>query len=263
MISCHITGGLGNQLFQIFTTISHALKHTTSFVFPRVKRDIHHRQNYWHVLTPLLQYTTEKPINLPIYKEQHFHYSPLPNMKTMVMDGYFQSYKYFEDNFEQIFKLCGLDQKRQECSEKYKYPYNDSVSIHFRIGDYKKNPQYHPLTTDKYYINALKHVENDISNVLYFSEQEDENYVNERIKNFKTQFPSLNFIQVPYNIEDWEQMLIMSLCKNNIIANSTFSWWGAYFNNNFNKIVIYPSKWFGEIANLNTKDLCPPTWVKY
>ena len=55
-------------------------------------------------------------------------------------------------------------------------------------------------------------------------------------------------------------MLYMSLCRHNIIANSSFSWWGAYFNSNKEKIVCYPSVWFGN--NMDTRDLCPETWIK-
>ena len=62
-------------------------------------------------------------------------------------------------------------------------------------------------------------------------------------------------------MSDWEEMLAMSLCNHNIIANSTFSWWGAYFNSNEDKIVCYPSVWFGpELKNNNTVDLFPEEW---
>jgi hypothetical protein len=63
-------------------------------------------------------------------------------------------------------------------------------------------------------------------------------------------------------LADWEQLLLMSCCHHNIIANSTFSWWAAYFNSWKDKIVCYPSVWFGNIANHDTKDLCPEEWIK-
>jgi hypothetical protein len=63
-------------------------------------------------------------------------------------------------------------------------------------------------------------------------------------------------------LSDWEQLLFMSCCNHNIIANSTFSWWAAYFNSWEDKIVCYPSVWFGPSANHNTMDLCPESWNK-
>ena len=78
----------------------------------------------------------------------------------------------------------------------------------------------------------------------------------------KKAYPQLNFIQCNY-IQDWEQLLLMSLCNHNIIANSTFSWWGAYFNTNPGKIVCYPSVWFGsKCINNSTRDLFPENWIK-
>jgi hypothetical protein len=71
---------------------------------------------------------------------------------------------------------------------------------------------------------------------------------------------TFTFEQADNNLDDWEQMILMSLCQHNIIANSTFSWWGAYFNNNPNKIVCYPETWFGKKARHNIKDLFLSDW---
>ena len=71
-----------------------------------------------------------------------------------------------------------------------------------------------------------------------------------------------HFIQCSYSVNDYEQLLLMSLCHHNIIANSTFSWWGAYFNSNPEKVDCYPSTWFGAKCNHSSRDLFPDNWVK-
>mgnify|MGYP000378992263 CR=1 FL=1 len=78
----------------------------------------------------------------------------------------------------------------------------------------------------------------------------------------KDKFKDYDFERGYNELEDWEQMLLMSCCHHNIIANSSFSWWGAYFNDWENKIVCYPSLWFGKAVNYNTKDLCPLNWIR-
>ena len=84
-----------------------------------------------------------------------------------------------------------------------------------------------------------------------------------RINNIKEKIKHLTFIKIPNELEDWEQMLLMSCCQHNIIANSSFSWWSAYLNNNKEKFVCYPSLWFGPAKNkIDLKDLHPEEWVK-
>ena len=82
------------------------------------------------------------------------------------------------------------------------------------------------------------------------------------LQNLHDSSPAYNFVRVPYEIPDWEQMLLMSLCQHFVIANSTFSWFGAYFSENTDKIVYYPHVWFGPALchTHDIKDLCPSSW---
>ena len=138
--------------------------------------------------------------------------------------------------------------------------------MHFRLGDYKKIQEFHPLATYEYYERAMEHMKNAAPNtfntVLYFCEDEDIDDVLNTINKLTIKFPEITFTRGENTLADWEQLLLMSLCHHNIIANSSFSWWGAYFNSHTDKIVCYPSVWFGPSAGHNTIDLCPPQWVK-
>jgi hypothetical protein len=84
----------------------------------------------------------------------------------------------------------------------------------------------------------------------------------EKIENLQKRFPDYTFLRASPVLEDWEQLLLMSLCKYNIIANSSFSWWGAYLNRDESKIVCYPDLWFGPASNNNTRDLFPDNWIE-
>ena len=267
-------GGLGNQLFQIFSGISYAFENNINFKIIRTKFDKVSpldnkslRPTYWHNFFINISKFTCDNINTLTYNEPTFTYNKIPNInKDFKIHGYFQSPKYFQNYYNSIIELIGLDKQKAEIREKYKeYFSNKVMSLHFRIGDYTKKPDYHVILNTKYYIDALKFIlekDNTCDTILYFNEEQDNNTVENMINNIKKSYPQLNFIQCSYEIEDWEQLLLMSLCNHNILANSTFSWWGAYFNINPKKIVCYPSVWFGQKCNNSTRDLFPENWVK-
>ena len=106
-----------------------------------------------------------------------------------------------------------------------------------------------------------KSINNVISTVLYFCEDADFDEVLEKISYLQNVFPDLIFQRADNSLNDWEQLILMSLCSGNIIANSTFSWWGAYFNANPSKTVCYPGAWFGPMAGHNTCDMFPEDWI--
>ena len=142
--------------------------------------------------------------------------------------------------------------------------------MHFRMGDYKQIRHYHPIMNYEYFKSSLDYIMNNMSNsnrpvrILYFCEAEDNEYVKSKIELLNAKYPDAEFMKVDDSIEDYHQLLIMSLCNHYIMSNSSYSWWGSYFNNYDAKIVCYPSVWFGESLN-NTydhKDMMPESWIK-
>ena len=279
MITCNLMGGLGNQLFQIFTTISCAINTRQKFAFIDIDKlgsgQTTIRPTYWdNFLSKLKIFTTKIFPKMLVVKETGFTYNPLNLLQyqgqNICLHGYFQSYKYFAHNYQVICRMIGLEEIKTNVIAKTNISkdYLDAtISIHFRLGDYKKIQHYHPIMKLEYYANALSLITNisdetEIKNVLYFCEEEDLLDVSEIINKVKNHYPNFTFIKASNSLSDWEQMILMSCCKHNIIANSSFSWWAAYFNTNPNKIVCYPALWFGEVAGIDIKDLCPNEWHK-
>lgn len=264
-------GGLGNQLFQIFITIAYALRYNREFKFEYsdILTTGHHRSTYWNnFLSKLRPYTVKSSLNMQIYSEPYFHYKVIPeSLNNIKLHGYFQSPKYFNDKYKEIIEIIDLKNQQLLIKDKYKnYFEKPVISMHFRLGDYKDIQEFHNLLTLKYYENAIKKIIEITNktdwNILYVCESKDNDIVSKNIEQLINIFPEIQFIKATDNSADWEQMLLMSLCDHNIIANSTFSWWSAYFNNNEDKIVCYPNQWFGPKLNLNTIDLFIESWIK-
>jgi hypothetical protein len=213
-----------------------------------------------------------------VWNEQGFPFKELPqdilsyNNLTIIVRGYFQSYKYFQENFDVICRILNIAEKRLDIMEEVVKTHHGleflekSISMHFRLGDYKKSPDYHPIMSTEYYKKSLHFITGKLDytpNVLYFCEEEDLETVNETIQLLKNEFPTIEFERATNSLDDWQQMLLMSCCNHNIIANSSFSWWGAYFNINPAKIVCYPSVWFGpKMSDVVVSDLFPDDWVR-
>ena len=287
MITCNLMGGLGNQLFQIFTTISYSLKTNNEYKFANLKTlgggGSTLRFTFWDTFLRNLQprLTSEFP-ELVLLKQDSFEFKELPlsliKNRNVCIHGYFQSHKYFETNFSLIYKLLGIDERKKEVLEKLesalKNDLPNAISMHFRLGDYKKFAYFHPILPNSYYAKSIQTIlEKDINcnnkKVFYFCEEEDLETVEQTILYCKDLFPQLNFTRISNEFQDWEQMLIMSECRHHIIANSSFSWWGAYIGYNQDskqetqeKIICYPSLWFVPTAKENTKDLYPTDWIK-
>lgn len=281
MITCNLMGGLGNQIFQIFATISYAIKSRNQFKFLNLTTlgsgSTTVRYTFWETffskLKPFLIQDLPQPMH--ILRENGFNYNELPISKmgnqNVMIYGYFQSYKYFQENYDIIYKLLNIDKMKHELIDKLNLnslyiDLENTVSMHFRIGDYKNIQHFHPLATYEYYEGSIKYFKslhpNKKFNILYFCEDCDIDDVLSVINKLVEKFPMYNYTRGLNTLDDWQQMLLMSCCHHNIIANSSFSWWAAYLNSNKDKIVCYPSVWFGPSANNDTKDLCPSDWTK-
>jgi hypothetical protein len=269
MISIFLQAGLGNQFFQLFAAISYAIDNQETLIIPRFKWDEDQRAPYWDSVFKRLKDAVDpklKPNSMPRLCEEGFHYTPLPKKPGVILFGYFQSYKYFDRNSESIIKRLSLRLEQQMIKTKY-MTLAQSISLHFRIGDYMNSQLHHPLMKDEYYVESIKKImtltKKTDWDIIYFCEAKDNLPVRQRLYKIKKCFPELSFHKASDEMLDWEQLLLMSCSDHNIIANSTFSWWGAYLNPNPDKIVCYPSTWFGSAnSDMETKDLCPLSWVK-
>lgn len=274
MISCKLVGGLGNQLFIIFACISFSILHNQNYCFEDSEKTIGctFRTTYWKSLFDklipyLLSSNSLPPTDITIKENNYFN--NLTENKNVLLNDYFQSDKYFKNNYSTIMELLDIENKKKTLLNENKFysqkMIDKCISIHFRMGDYIKLQDYHNILTIEYYKKALEYIllKIDFNPIfLYFYEVQNEVQVNEIILSLKNDFPKCIFQKIDESLLDWEQLLLMSCCKHNIIANSTFSWWGAYFNSYTDKIVCYPSQWFGPKNKYCIDDLFPENWVK-
>lgn len=175
--------------------------------------------------------------------------------------GIWQSEKYFLDQNETIRKDLELKAPLSLNAETQLVKINNSnsVSLHIRRGDYVvnslPNKKHGPLSSE-YCDKSIRHILTLNPDSTFFIFSDDMKWVK---NNLKIDYPK--FYISNDNITDCEELILMSKCRHNIIANSSFSWWGAWLNTNKEKVVIAPKKWFN-VENINTDDLLPHSWIQ-
>lgn len=209
-------------------------------------------------------YTILEKLNLyhrdSFTKERQFNLNPevLNLSDNNYIQGHWQSEKYFKDIEDIIRKEFTL--KKSVINEYGKLiDETNSVSIHIRRGDYvtdKKTRDFYETCTLNYYHTAIKKIIDNVISPHFFIFSDDMGWVKD---NLIVGYP-LIFVSNSQS-KDYEELALTSRCKHNIIANSSFSWWGAWLNNNPNKIIIAPQKWFKN-PSINTEDLIPESWIK-
>lgn len=241
-------GRLGNQLFQFSFLFGLYKQKGYEFYLPPdtgyyKKMDKYNNSSSIYDIFDLNHYIKQKKIKLPELKERHYHYDALKykeysDNKDYV--GYFQSPKYF-DNYK--LELLQILQFKQTYTKNFS-DYSDIVSLHVRRTDFLEN-SIHTVNLVKYIIDAKQHFSN--KKFLVFSDDIDWCKTNHIGDYYST------------NNNDGHDLYEMSLCSSSIIANSTFSWWGAYLGNMKEK-VIAPRNWFTKLS-INSSDIYCKDWI--
>lgn len=272
MITINIKGGLGNQMFQYACGRALALKNKDNLSLARSERgaDIFRQFSLTNFNIKADSSAGQKASMFSKWKERlmqkitgNFHVGFDPNITkltgTVYLDGYFQSELYFkdyEDFIRQDFTLKEpLSGNKAVLAEILK---NDraAVSLHVRRGDYITHPDFGGIVTHEYYLKAVEHMKEQVPEAQFYVFSDDINWCQEELGLEK----GVTFVSNP-ELKDFEEMFLMSLCKHHIIANSSFSWWGAWLNPSIQKIVVAPSRW----SNLHEdwyQDIIPSTWTR-
>ena len=275
MILLRLRGRLGNHLFQIFAIISAAIETGQSFGFYQENNNPD-EGTWWDSMFSQLtsqHVFPETMIHDHTYKEKgSSDFSPLSEVvrkwrnKVGFVDGYLVHLKYVEKYLHDIVEMLQLKQLQAHVFEKV-FPlipsliWSNTVSLHFRIGDYLTTPGVKVLSP-QYYEEALAALVRKVPNfdVIYFCEPADVPTVQPVIRMLESKFPGVTFYKVPDGLKDWEEMLFMSCCQHHIIANSTFSFWAALLgvtHDTDSKWVAYPKEWGKTIMG----DAIPPNWI--
>lgn len=266
-----LLGQLGNQLFQVATAYATAKDHDAELLLPDIKdhsllpladlRDLKIIENYKTVFSSLKVKNKSVPIEYT-YKDPAFGYSEIPYQPNMRILGYFQSYKYFDHHKEDIISLFSpsediISYLKNKYASILEHP--KTVAVHVRT--YQKCPKEFYFLGWDYFLQAMDKFPSDHL-FVFFSDN-----IGACKRTFLKKAKGKNMVFIEKNTH-YHDLYLMSLCKHNIISNSSFSWWGAYLNKNPEKIVYSPSpyKWFSSkmfqypFYN-NMDDLVPKDWI--
>lgn len=249
-------GRLGNQMFQYAALRGIAAHHGYEFCIPQSNFNNSWQDHQLFEAFELSNLKCKKFLPANYYPEPHFHYSKeyIKNCPDNVnIYGYFQTEKYFENIKKSIKEdFTFRPEILQPCKEAFDF--DEVIALHVRRTDYLEKSQDHPPCSLDYYTNALDKFDQKIP-VMIFSD--DVHWCKQQ-----ELFKSDRFI-ISENTWNLVDICLMSMCSHHIIANSSFSWWGAWLSGSEN--VIAPARWFGDTgytANHNTEDIIPDRWIK-
>lgn len=274
MITVRLQGGMGNQMFQYALGRALAIKNND-----KLKLDINsynpsklskreYQLNNFNIQAEVIPRDKNFYLSRLIYKifklfkskgvEKNYNFDKevLKLKGDIILDGFWQSYKYF-DVYKEIIKkdftLNNPSKKFTQLSEEIAN--KNSVCLHIRRGDYIGN-NFHPIVDIEYYKKGLETIaQKSKIDCIYVFDRDDIEWCK---NNLKFDYPT---VYVENDIQVAESLILMSKCKNFVLANSSYSWWGAWLAENPDKIVITPKAWFAD-KSIDTSDLIPPEWIR-
>jgi hypothetical protein len=250
MITCKFNGRLGNNLFQMANVISMSEKTGEEFIFPETS-DAGHRGKIKVDLSMFgYNFNLGEYITKNNYYEKRFEFDYIPKQNDVTFHGFYQSWKYFDDIRDLILNKYFIPTEKIQNNLK-KYDVEDSLGICVRRGDYLWLQQNHCVLDIEYYNDCTKNHLNhlQLNNIFIFSDD---------LEWCKDNFSEVTFVEDDIGT----QLFLMSKMTHLVLSNSTFSWWGAYLNNN-NGVIIAPTPWFGNnyMNKYSTTDLYYPRWI--
>jgi hypothetical protein len=284
VIIVKVNGGLGNQMFQ------YALYRSFKEIYLNTKLDViffenYHKHNGFELERIFINLKTEYANPMEVnelsdskadliskirrklfgvkqthYREEYLGYNNdiKDNMINMYFEGYWQSEKYFSDIEKVVrneFTFMPFD-KEENILISYRMSQTNSIGIHIRRGDYVEHPLYSGICTIDYYQMAIEYMKNSIEDPYFYVFSDDILWCKNTLKITTL----VEYIDWNKGNNSYRDMQLMSLCKHNIIANSTFSWWGAWLNSNPNKIVVAPKRIINSKNDI--VDLIPEKWIR-
>jgi len=281
MIVVKLKGGLGNQMFQYAALRALSLKYKKKAYLDL--QLINNHQIETNTFTPRnfslnifkIKATPLSPLLKFFFKARHAisrnNYDDGINFNSIkfpaCLDGYFQSENYFKKYRKEILKDFSLKYPLDEKNETIlqEIVKQQAVSLHIRRGDYITKPKvflFHGVCSIEYYKAAIEYIKKKTDSPVFYIFTDDPIWVQ---NNFMVSIFSnkIRLVNINQGADSWKDMYLMSKCKHNIIANSSFSWWGAWLNQNPDKIVIAPKQWFADpTMNSKTVDLIPSDWLR-
>lgn len=257
MIFSTIQGGLGNQMFQVACGVSHAMDISSQYYIDYNCEFTPNQgcpaSTYRHSIFKNIPVKTI-PNGLTQFNENGIGFNTIPKTDNLFLNGYFQSWKYFDHNFEILIELFHLPpeyvNEALRILEHFGVNNLNFNCIHVRCGDYTKFQNVFHLLDREYYQKGTQFLEK--YNLPTIVVTDDMEYARSVITTQKCIYIS--------NQSELVDFALLYLCKNIVIANSTFSWWASYLSREFKENVVFPNKWFRQPGML-TNDLIPEAWI--